>query len=162
HSRIRDSYLRDYYAYSSCDDLVSQVAVTLELNRARVNSNDIACFAPNIRFTDFDVVLSGNLAGRVPAFSTDHIVLETGNSTRLEGAIAVRGLPDIRRTVFDLQLEELQTSSAEIESLVPQLGNTAAFDLPIAFDRMGNVRYQGSLTGQYHDFIVNGTLNTEL
>ena len=161
-SRIRDYLLLEYADFSAFDDFVNQVAVTLELNRAQVNSNDIAYFAPNIRFTDFDVVLSGNLAGRVPAFSTDHIVLETGNSTRLEGAIAVRGLPDIRRTVFDLQLEELQTSSAEIESLVPQLGNTAAFDLPIAFDRMGNVRYQGSLTGQYHDFIVNGTLNTEL
>lgn len=161
-SHIRDYLLLEYADFGAFDDFVRQVDITLDLKRSRINSKDIAFFAPNVNVTNFNILLSGNFSGRIPKLSARNMVLQTGQHTRLAGDATVEGLPDINRALFDLRLDELQTNSWEIESLVPQLGNTPLLDLPEIFDRMGDIRYQGSLTGHYLDFVAYGMLETDL
>src|SRR5690606_19353019 len=110
----------------------------------------------------FDVSLSGSFSGTVSDISAQDVLLGMGNSTRLSGDFDIRGLPDIERTVFDMQLDRLTTKSADIESLVGQLRHTRPLELPTAFERMGDIAYQGTLIGTYHNFEAIGTLETSL
>src|SRR5690606_24782535 len=100
--------------------------------------------------------------GRVSDLSAKDIVLRMGNRTRLAGDVNIHGLPDIEHAVFDMQLNRLTTNSAEIESLVGQLGHTRPLELPAVFERMGDITYQGALLGTYHNFVATGELETTL
>src|SRR5690606_20018691 len=91
-SHIRDYMLLEYPDFSAFDDFIHQVAITLTLNHARINSEDIAFFAPKVNVTNFDVRLSGSFAGRIPDLSAHDVVLQTGQHTRLSGDITINGL----------------------------------------------------------------------
>lgn len=156
-------YLRfDYANFAAFGDFMDAVTIEMKLDRAQINSRDIEFFAPEVAATHFDVSLSGLFSGQVSAISAQDVVLRTGNRTRLSGNFGIHGLPDIEHTIFDLQLHRLITSSADIESLVGQLGHTRPLELPAVLDRMGDVAYQGTLAGTYYDFEANGTLETTL
>lgn len=161
-SRIRHYLRLDYPDFSAFNDFVNQVEITLDLDHAQINSKDIEFFAPNVNVTNFNVALSGSITGRIPALSAENVVMQIGNNTGMAGDFTINGLPKIDQTVFDLQLTRLETNGTDIESLVPQLGNTPALHLPAIFHRMGNLRYQGSLIGHYDDFIAYGSLETDL
>lgn len=161
-SRLRD-YLKLHYGhFSQFVHFVDSVDITLGLNDAYIDSRDIEFFAPDMVNTRFVANMSGELLGRVNAIRGRDIVLRTGERTRLRGDIQIDGLPDINQTLFSLRLDELATTSDEIEVLVPQLARQTHVKLPDIFDRMGDVVYQGSIIGLYNDFIADGALQTQL
>ena len=161
-SHIGD-YLRfEYEDFDAFTDFMDAVNVELRLDRAQINSNDIAFFAPDVATTRFDVALSGIFNGRVSTFSARDVVLRTGNRTHLSGNFGVRGLPDIEHTIFDLDLHQLATNSTDIGLLVGRLRHTQPLKLPAVFDRMADVTYRGKLVGTYHHFAAEGTLETAL
>ncbi len=160
---ILRNYLKlDYQTFASFSNFSRDVAIQLHLDGAQIHSGDIAFFAPDVATTHFNVNLSGAFSGRIPAIKGKRVRLQTGSRTRLSGDLTIRGLPDIDQTVFDMQLDQLSTNSADIESLVPQLGNSRELKLPSVFERMGGLLYQGTLSGHYYDFVANGLLETEL
>lgn len=161
-SRLRDYLRLEYDDFSAFGNFIDEVAIALSLNRAQIHSRDIEYFAPSVSVTSFDVMVSGEFTGTIPAITTRRVAMKLGNNTQLQGNFTVTGLPNIDQTLFDLQISSLATTSHEIESLVPQLGNTSNLKLPAIFERMGNVNYQGKLTGHYNDFVANGTLETAL
>ncbi|MEC3880556.1 translocation/assembly module TamB domain-containing protein [Parapedobacter sp. 10938] len=161
-SRLGD-YLRFEYAQlSAFEHFMDEVTIQLRLNQARINSKDIEFFAPEVAVTRFDISLSGMFTGKVSDISGQDVVLRMGNRTRLMGDFGIHGLPDIEHTLFDMQLHRLTTNSADIESLVGQLGHTRPLELPSILERMGEVAYQGGLVGTYHTFEATGTLETSL
>lgn len=161
-SRIRDYLLLTYRDFSQFKHFIDSVSVVLSLRDAYISSKDIAYFAPSVSSVVFDVNASGKISGTVSDISGEDITLRTGNSTALQGDLTIKGLPDINTTFFDMELGLFTTNSQEIEQLVPQLGNISSLELPAFFDRIGNVNYQGTLTGLYNDFAADGTLQTEL
>src|SRR5690606_9244253 len=88
--------------------------------------------------------------------------LLAGNNTYLAGNFTIRGLPDIEQTLFDMHLSRFSTNRHDIETLVPQLGNSPTLKLPTLIDHMGDLTYQGALRGHYYDFVANGLLHTQL
>lgn len=161
-SRLRDYLLLHYGQFSQFAYFVDSVDITLSLDEAFIDSKDIEFFAPEMVNTRFVANISGELGGRVNAIRGEDVLLRTGERTRLRGDLRIDGLPDINQTLFTLYLEELATTSDEIETLVPQLARQTQVKLPDIFDRMGNVVYQGSIIGLYNDFIADGAMQTQL
>ena len=161
-SRLRDYLRLEYDDFSAFGNFINEVTIDLNLNHAQIHSRDIEYFAPNVAVTSFDIAVSGEFTGTIPAIDARRVAMQLGHGTHLQGSFTIKGLPDINQTLFDLQISRLATNSYEIESLVPQLGNTPDLRLPAIFDRMGDVTYQGKLTGHYNDFVANGTLETAL
>lgn len=161
-SRLGD-YLRfDYARLSAFEDFMDAVTIELKLSRAHIDSKDIEFFAPEMAICNFDLSLSGLFTGTVSNISARDVILRTGNRTRLTGNFGIRGLPNIEHTIFDMRLHMLTTNSTDIESLVGQLGRTRNLELPVVFDRLGDLTYRGALTGNYHNFVATGTLETAL
>lgn len=161
-SRLGD-YLRfEYDHFSAFANFMEAVTIELKLARAQIDSKDIAFFAPGVAISQFNVSLSGLFTGTVSDFAAKDVVLRTGNHTRLTGNFGISGLPDIEHTIFDMQLHTLVTNSVDIESLAGQLGHTRRLELPVVFDRLGDLTYQGTLLGNYYDFVATGTLETTL
>ena len=167
HVETNRSLLRDYIrlGYRNFDafrNFIDSVDMELNLDDARIHSDDIAFFAPAVATIYFDVNLSGSFFGRIPTIKARHVMLHTGKSTQLAGNFTIEGLPDIDQTLFDMHLSRFSTHSRDIETLVPQLGRLSNFQVPAFFDHLGTLTYQGAVRGRYYDFTANGMLETEL
>ncbi|MGK6350809.1 translocation/assembly module TamB domain-containing protein [Parapedobacter sp. DT-150] len=161
-SRLRDHLRLEYADFSAFDHFVDAVGIQLDLDRAYIHSRDIEYFAPAVAATRFAVTVSGSFSGKASSITARRVALSMGNHTGLQGNFTITGLPDINQTLFDIQLTRLTTNSLALESLVPQLGHSAELKLPPFIHRLGDLTYQGTLKGLYHDFVAKGTLETAL
>lgn len=161
-SRLRDYLRLDYRNFSAFASFVDSVAIDLNVKQSSIHSNDIAFFAPSIANIRFDAKLSGAFTGKVRSFKANHVTLQTGNNTQLQGDFTVIGLPSIEHTIFDMHLNRLVTDASDIELLVSQLNSSQTLHLPESFDHLGTFTYRGTFHGRYYDFNAIGVLETDL
>lgn len=161
-SNIKDYILFEYDSLSAFSNFIEDVQVTGNLKNSRVVSRDIAYFAPGVNVTDFDVLFTGNLSGTVENIRASQVQIRTGRQTWLEGNLSIRGLPDIDNTLFDMDLSRLLTNRQDLEDLVAGFSGQDRFVLPMFIDRVGDIHYQGRVTGFYNDFITQGIFKSTL
>lgn len=161
-SRIRPYVLLSFEDFLDFNDFINEVDIHLELENARITSSDIEYFAPNIADIHFDTDISGSLTGRVNAISGQRINLIAADNTQLNGNVSIKGLPDIESTIFDVQINRLQTNTDDIEKLVLELSPNPEFALPDLLDRLEALEYKGTFQGLYNNFEVEGLLQTAL
>src|SRR5690606_11212604 len=123
---------------------------------------DLAFFIPKVNVTNFDVMLQGDFAGTVTNLQGKDVQIRAAKGTWLQGDISIKGLPDIDQTLFDLNLSQLRTTSNDLERLIADFRGKKIFELPVIFDRFGDINYVGRVTGFYNDFITNGIFKTKL
>lgn len=133
--------------------------VTLEGNfiNSELNSKDLAYFAPELASWKRTFYLNGKAKGTIDNLSAKQINIKSGN-TAIDGEIALRGLPDIDNTFIDLKANNLQTTYADLISIIPALKNITQPKL----SKLGNIRYKGNFTGFISDFVAFGTIQTNL
>lgn len=161
-SRLRDYLRLEYADFSAFERFMQDVTLELKLNRAQIHSKDIEFFAPAMANSRFDIALTGLFTGKINNIAARRVTLQLGNNTQLAGNFTIKGLPVIDQTIFDMGISRLATNSRDIESSVAELGNSPGLRLPVLFERMGDLVYQGTLHGTYYDFVANGTLETAL
>lgn len=161
-SYIKDYILFEYDSLSAFSNFIEDVQVTGNLQNSRIVSRDIAYFSPGVSVTDFNVLFSGNLTGTVEDIHASQVQIRAGKQTWLEGDLTIRGLPDINNTLFDMDLSRLLTNRQDLERLVAGFSGQNTFMLPAVIDRIGDIHYQGRVTGFYNDFITQGIFKSKL
>ena len=116
------------------------------------STDDIAYFAPRLRgwhtvFSNIDI----DVAGVVSDFTGKVRSLQVGQGTWFTADAAVRGLPDIRTTHFDLTIPRLTSTAESIDALAAGIGGRALSDKLVAIlgnsgDIDVNARFRGLLS----------------
>ncbi len=151
-----------YADIADFSDFIQKVEVSATLADARIDSRDIAFFAPDVNQVMFSVGVSGSLSGTVARFKGENVLLKTGKATYLRGDISVVGLPVIEKTTFDLTLEQFATIKTDLEPTIAGFSGQRDFKLPELLSAFGHVNYVGKATGFYDDFELAGIMKTSL
>ncbi|MCW3088594.1 MAG: hypothetical protein JWQ78_1980 [Sediminibacterium sp.] len=158
------SRLTNYYAMKFKDfnkDFAhynSRVLMDAHFTNARINSDDIAYFAPEIRTWNREALLSGNFHGTVEDFDVQNLSARIGATTNISGMLSMRGLPDINTTKISLRNGSLQTNYYDLGVFVPALKNVKSPNLAA----LGTIIYRGDFNGTIHNFITAGSFSTQL
>ena len=157
-------YLKFTYSkFADFGDFINKVQIESTLEDVFVDSRDIEYFAPDLKFVKFKThVIQAKVDGTVAELYASDAHLKTGKETELKGDFSIKGLPDINRTIFDFDLEKLNSSAQDVELLVPQLANRSAFKLPEQLHALGHLQFAGSFKGLYNLFDVEGTFESAL
>ena len=164
--RTNNSILKDYIAFQYKDikdfsSFLTKVQVNANLKDSYVDSKDIEFFAPSLKYVQFfSNIKSANLKGTVSNITARKVEMSTGKLTHLIGDFTIKGLPNIKKTVFGFNLKELLTSADDIEYFVPKLTKGTKIKLPLQLHHLKQVKYQGSFVGLYNDFDVHGNWST--
>ncbi len=139
-------------SWAQYKDFIGEVRIDASMRNTTVSTDDIAFFAPKLRdwhvdFTDVNVEVAGvvsDFTGRIKS-------MQIGEGTTLVADASVKGLPDIRKTRFDLSVPRLRSSAGAVDELalaiagrklsdklVGVLGNSGQIDL--------NARFRGLLS----------------
>ena len=158
------SRLTNYYAMRFTDfnkdfgKYISNVVMNARFTNARVSSDDIAYFAPELKTWKTEAILNGNFLGTVEDFVVNNLSAKIGATTTVNGNLRMKGLPDIDKTIISLNNGTLQTNYYDLGVLVPALKNVSSPNIAA----LGNIIYRGSFNGTIQNFITAGTFSTQL
>ncbi|MES2429325.1 MAG: translocation/assembly module TamB domain-containing protein [Bacteroidota bacterium] len=156
------SKLGDYYAmrYDQFNDMSSFLhKVDLEGNfiNSELSSDDLAFFAPELKNWKRNFHIKGRAKGTIDNFSAKNMIIKSGN-TQIDGDITLSGLPDINNTFIDFTSRNLETTYAELISIIPSLVSVTQPQL----SKLGNIQYKGNYIGFMNDFVAYGTIKSSL
>ncbi len=97
--------------------------------------------------------LSGQVEGTLGDLTAKGLDLATQSATRFSGDLQAKGLPDINKTVFDLNIKQLATRAGDVKAF-------AKDTLPPQLDSLGLIQFAGNFKGTIYDFDIKGQFQT--
>ncbi len=158
-SRIGDYYAMKYKAFNDdFSDYINKVVMEGRFKDAKVSSDDIAFFAPELSSWKKEVSLSGNCKGTVANFNVNDFFAKAGNTTYMSGTLAMKGLPDVNHTQIDFKNGVLKTNYNDVTIFVPPVKDVRVPDLA----SLGDILFRGNFNGSIINFITAGTISTAI
>ncbi len=158
------SHLTNYYAMQFKDfnkdfgQYTSQVIMNAVFKDAKLNSDDIAYFAPELSTWKKEVRLTGRFLGTVEDFTVNGLKAQAGTTSYISGTLSMKGLPDIDRTKISLTNGTLQTNYGDLGTFIPSIKGVTDPKL----SALGAILYRGSFKGTVNNFVTTGNFSTQL
>ncbi|WP_178886675.1 translocation/assembly module TamB domain-containing protein [Sediminibacterium sp.] len=162
--RTSKSRIGNYYAMKYTDfnkdfgEYIDKVVMEARFKDAKINSDDIAYFAPELKNLKRNIEISGNYLGTVADFTTTNLSCRIGNNTKLYGTLSMKGLPDINTTKIGLTKSVVTTNYNDLLSFIPVLKDIKDPNLA----ELGNIIYRGNFNGTIRNFVTSGVFSTAL
>lgn len=164
------------FLYHGMDKLayfLDSVIIDARIRTSVLTLSDIGCFAPELKKMDDPIMFSGNVKGSITDFAAKDFKFSIGNLTEFQGDVAMKGLPDIYTTYWDVNFREFMVTVEDFMNFsLPVPDNS--IELPDQLKKMGLTGIKGTFKGFYNDFkadlavtsdigavTVTGTMNTD-
>lgn len=155
-SVLRDSVVLHYDSKNSLGYFNDSVTIEARLRNTKLNTQDLALFAPTLHPYHDVFVANGDFSGEVTDFTVRNLELHFGRSSRLTGVVNFSGLPEIKETFIDL---ELKNSVVQPQDVRQYVNNEPAYQKVLKF---GRVTFNTQFLGFPNDFVANGSFQTQL
>ncbi len=138
-------------------DFIDKIPIICDITNSCVSSEDVGYFATTIwgwQTTVRNATVSMN--GPVADFKGKiaHATLEDGGT--LQGSARVRGLIDVEKTHFDIDVEKLQASTEEIAYLLNTIAHLSLGESATQYvERVKSVDASGAFQGTIREFKAN-------
>ncbi len=155
-SILRDSVVFHYDSKNSLGYFNDSVTIEARLRDTKLNTQDLALFAPTLHPYDDVFSANGDFSGEVTDFTVRNLELYFGRSSRLTGVVNFSGLPEIKETFIDL---ELKNSVVQPQDVRQYIKDESAYQNALKF---GRVTFNTQFLGFPNDFVANGSFSTQL
>lgn len=162
--RTNKSKIGNYYAMKFTNfnkdfgNYIDKVVMDARFKEAKINSDDIAFFAPELKRLKRNIDMSGHYSGTVANFSINRLFARIGNKTTISGSFAMKGLPNINSTQISFNNGVVSTNYNDLVSFIPALNQIKEPNLA----ELGNIIYRGNFKGTVQNFVTAGVFSTEL
>ena len=161
--QTNNSKLGNYYAMKfnhfndDFADYETNVTMVARFINSRVTSDDVAFFATDLKEWKKQIDISGDFRGTVANFNIQRLTARTG-ATTIYGTLAMKGLPDIDKTLINFNDGGFQTNYKDLTIFAPPVKEVRNPDLAA----MGKIVFKGSFNGYVSDFVTKGNIATDL
>lgn len=136
-------------AYTSRDDLSKhpeRVRMDVRFQNTVIGMQDLYYFSPSVpaNYKNQQIKLTAALTGYLSDLDIEKLQINGLRNTNIDIAGNIKGLPNMDKSVFNLNIRKLQTSKADITSLVPASSLPSSIELPSYLVADG--KFNGSLT----------------
>lgn len=160
-SALEGDFIMSFDDWGGFNNFISEVHMDARLLESSLHFNDIAYFAPQLRYFMTPVHFTLEVNGTLSKLNANIDSLHFGNTAELRGAIKLRGLPDPDNLQIDARIAKLALDASDIESLGLPAGNGVTYlSLPREVHSLGKMVYTGQLMGFVNDFISYGSIQT--
>jgi hypothetical protein len=157
-STLSDYFSMRFQSTKSLADFVHAVRMDANFKQAAISSDDLAFFIPDAANWKKGIKISGRVEGSVDGLASENLELWLGNSTYVNGNISVVGLPDITKTLLNIEARELRTTYGDAVTFFPALAKVTTPNVRA----LSYLNFKGTFTGFVNDFVSYGTLQTAL
>ncbi|MGB8704652.1 MAG: translocation/assembly module TamB, partial [Gillisia sp.] len=174
------SYLKDLYLktpntllqdkvvlqYPSLDALQNQpekVTVDASLQHSKIGFQDVLLFAPQLKnvnpfksHPNAELLVDGSLSGKLNDLQINNFSVSGIGQTRLALTGSIKGLPDVANAYYNLDIQQLHSTAADIHDFVP------AGTIPSNIKLPQTLSLQGNFKGTSQNFNTDLNLNSSL
>ncbi|MBO4935361.1 MAG: hypothetical protein J6C94_01140, partial [Alistipes sp.] len=153
-----DYLLLDGESWLEYKDFINKVPIICDVTNSRVSSDDVGYFAPTMwgwqtTVRNTSISMNGpvaNFRGKVA-----HATLEDGGTLR--GSARVRGLIDVEKTYFDIDVDRLKASTEEVAYLLNNIAHLSLGEKAAQYvERVKGIDASGEFKGTIRDFRAKG------
>lgn len=162
--RTNKSIIGNYYAMKYTDFnndfgfYIDKVIMDARFKEAKISSDDIAYFAPELKTLKRNIDITGNYLGTVANFTVNRLSARIGTKTTIAGTLSMKGLPDFNTTQIIFNNGVVSTNYNDLLSFIPTLKDIKDPNLA----ELGNMIYRGNFKGTVQNFTTAGIFSTEL
>ncbi len=157
------SFLIDGENWLEYKDYINVVEMHGEVVNSSLSTYDLGFFAPGVREWDLKLQnVNGRFDGVVSDFEAKLENATIANSTTIRGDAHIIGLPDWRESNYIIGIENLHTTSSDVELLI---NNTTGRQLPpkvVSIIRnLHTADVRGTFGGELYSFHTMGNISTQ-
>jgi hypothetical protein len=154
--RTSNTHLKKYIAawYPSLSGIgndVGNLRVLADIQGSEIGLRDILIFQPALRKQipfkrnpDLVINIAGRIQGKVKDLAINDLEASTLHNTNFRIHGTIKGLPNINKTYFNLEIARLGSGSSDLNRLLPYNTIPASIHLPSSFNLMGD--FKGSIS----------------
>ena len=161
-TKISDYLVFKYSKFKDFNKFISSVHMNAHFKNSRIYSKDIAYFVPQLNKMDISLGLNGNIKGYVDNLKAKQLAVKVGKATYLKGDFSLKGLPDIKHTLMDLNFDQVYSNKKDIDYIVSKVTGRSKSITPPILQKFGNVNFKGRFAGFTNDFIAYGEFKTAI
>lgn len=161
-SDVQGNIALRYQGWEAFSDFLAKVKFDAELYRSFVAVNDIAYFAPRLRETLTDAEITGKVTGSIDNLKVSVDTLRILNTAYLEGDVRLKGLPDVDQLFIQADVSKLFVRLEELDGIILPVNDGQRLELPEQVLAAETLRFKGSYTGFFDDFVAYGELQSGL
>jgi hypothetical protein len=152
----------DYDNYGELSDFIEEVQMRGSIKSSRINMDEIAVFAPELKGLFQEVNFKGDFKGRIDHLIGRNIEIHALGNSRFIGNFAIQGLPDTERMSFQVEAKDIATTKSDMEKIpLYPFVSQEYMKLPDLISELGEIRYTGKLSGMLDDVQFDGVLLTD-
>lgn len=160
---ITDHLKLNFSSYDDFENFTEKVNISAKIeNETEIFTEDLNYFLTELWGYNEKIILSGKFDGTVNNLIINDLNIKLKNFTRFSSSMKIKGLPDINNTYFDININELSTSTYELASIRNKITNKQLIVLPEVIRKLGNINYKSKIVGKIDDFLVSGNLKTDM
>lgn len=156
------SELSDYFSMrftgKGLADFVHAVTMNAAFKNAFISSDDLAFFIPDAKTWKKNIKINGKVEGSVDGLYSHKLELWLGKNTYVNGHVSIVGLPDINKTLLNIDANELHTTYGDAVAFFPELAKVSSPNIKA----LSYLKFRGTFTGFVNDFVSYGTIETPL
>ncbi|MBI2281278.1 MAG: translocation/assembly module TamB domain-containing protein, partial [Bacteroidetes bacterium] len=148
--------------YGDMSDFINKVDIHSYFESTKVSFKDLCFFSSTLDCINKYVDFEGEIKGKINNLKARKVVFTLDDGTHFKGNINITGIPDAENMFMHIKVDELITSKSKLEQfpLYPFV-DKKFIELPDNFSTLGEIRFKGTFTGFYHDFVSYGNFYTE-
>ncbi|MDR1792592.1 MAG: translocation/assembly module TamB [Bacteroidales bacterium] len=156
-SHILTDFGMDYSSFKDFSDFIKIVKFNTILYPSELNTHDLRYFAPKLAgLNNWVKISSSKVSGTVEDLKTKELSIELGDKTYLKGDIAMMGLPNIKETFFDINIDESNITVNDLINI--QLPNNKQIPINNKMRQLQWVQLKGDFLGLYDNFFADAHL----
>ncbi len=141
-------------SWAEYKDFINNVELDAAVMPSRLTSADLSSFAPALGHWNIELDrLQGSVTGRVADLKAKNLAFHTEQATQFAGDVRIKGLPDVKKSRFEVQVRQLATQAADVSQLMRAITRKSLPpNLYTTLRRAGEIRITGQFDGLLNDF----------
>jgi hypothetical protein len=157
-SEIKNQTFIQYRSLSDMKKHPGDIQTNLEFDHARIAVKDVLIFVPSLEDPLKDnqnavLNLNGKITGQLKKLQIPYLEIGGVGNTSLAASGTINGLPDAKKTFYDISISRLKTSRTDLYRLIPEKSFPQNLRIP------ENISVNGKFRGTVNSFFVQ--LHTE-
>ncbi|MFM2268923.1 MAG: hypothetical protein RL757_2364 [Bacteroidota bacterium] len=163
-SSLSNSFSLQYRDFDELEDeFEEKVIMRGNFVDSKVALKDIMFFAKELKGNQFFeknknevATLNGQILGRVSQLITKDMSIQLKNNLKIVGDFKFKNINTANEENLTLKFKKLQTDIKTLQQLIPN------FKANPQIDRLGNLNFEGEFEGFLDEFLLKGTLKTDI
>jgi hypothetical protein len=162
---LQDELLFGYTSIETLSKDYGQLSINASLKQSKIGFKDILLFIPEVSnqkpFSNHPnaiLLVNSKVNGKLNDLIISEFEISGIGQTKIVSSGTIKGLPDVNRAYFDLNIKNFQSGAKDIAGFVPEKTIPNSIQLPASFNIKGN--FKGTINNFYTDLVMGSSFGT--